>query len=383
MIFTLEALNAKKGDSLVLSWGPPEKLRHIVIDGGPDGVWKQSLEPRLTELRAGHDLDKDTPLPLEMLMVSHIDDDHINGVLDMFAAMAKARPALPYKIKTLWHNSFDEIVGNGSKEMKSRLAGFAAEAADSVDGANDHSMAVVASVGQGRKLRSAADDLKILLNGGFVGLVMAKTKPVVSEQLGGLKFHIVGPSQERLEALAAKWEEAVAKDQAKAKVAAFVDRSVANLSSIVVVAECGGKTMLLTGDARGDDILDGLKGAGFIDNISTGAVHFDLLKMPHHGSEHNMTEDFLKRITADHYVFSADGQHDNPDGATIEMLGRARKGQSFKLYFTNDKMTNEKDVDIGKAVRAALKKHGLLTKSTFRKNNELGVRIDLLDDLPI
>ena len=43
-----------------------------------------------------------------------------------------------------------------------------------------------------------------------------------------------------------------------AELAAFSDSSVANLSSIVVLAECGGKTMMLTGDARGDDIISGV-----------------------------------------------------------------------------------------------------------------------------
>jgi hypothetical protein len=36
-------------------------------------------------------------------------------------------------------------------------------------------------------------------------------------------------------------------------LAAFVDQSVPNLSSIVVLAELGGKRMLLTGDACGED----------------------------------------------------------------------------------------------------------------------------------
>ena len=87
MIFSLEALNAEQGDSLVLSWGDAAKPRHIVIDGGPNGVWKKSLEPRLNQLRKGHGLDSEETLPLEMVMVSHIDDDHINGVLDFFATL--------------------------------------------------------------------------------------------------------------------------------------------------------------------------------------------------------------------------------------------------------------------------------------------------------
>ena len=381
MIFTFEALNAKKGDSLILTWGAPDKLRHLVIDGGPEGVWKQSLLPRLLELREGHELEDDEPLPLEMVMISHIDDDHINGILDLLREIERTSPAAAYRIKTLWHNSFDEIIGNGPAEMKSRLASLENEV-DEISDRIDHSRAIVASVGQGRKLRAAAQGLHILLNGGFVGLVMAKRKRVTAPIAGDLKFHIIGPSEDRLQALMAAWEKDVKKNPSTASVASFVDKSVANLSSIVVVAEFAGKTMLLTGDARGDDILAGLENAGFIDDGDTGTCHFDVLKMPHHGSDRNMTEDFLRRITADHYIFSADGEHDNPDRGTIDMLGVARKGHSFLAHFTNETMKNKAGKDIGKTVKAALNKHGIAGMARFRAKNELGIRVDLLDPLP-
>ncbi len=147
---------------------------------------------------------------------------------------------------------------------------------------------------------------------------MAQNKRVTFSLADGLKFHIVAPSLKRLEALHADWEKHVKKNPTDAKVAAFADRSVANLSSIVVVADLEGKTMLLTGDARGDDILAGLTDAGFIASAKKGKAHFDVIKMPHHGSSRNMTLDFLRRIAADHYVISANGEHDNPDAETVD-----------------------------------------------------------------
>lgn len=382
MIFTLQALNAEKGDSLILSWGPPDKIRHILIDGGPATVFNNSLEPRLEELRAGHKLSSGQALPFEICMVSHIDDDHINGILDLFDTMEAARPAVPYRIKTLWHNSFDEILGNGPNELKSRLAAFEAELPD-LPPELDHSSAIVASVGQGRKLRAAAESLRILINGRFSGLVMAKKGMPPITFPGGLKLHIIGPNEARLKDLLTAWDKDVKKNPSTAAVAAFVDNSVANLSSIVVVAEFEGNTILLTGDARGDDILAGLETAGFLTDKHTGTVHFDVLKMPHHGSDRNMTEDFLRRITADHYIFSANGEHDNPDKPTIEMLGRARPGQSFLLHFTNEDMVNKKNKrDIGAELKAALAAHNMSQKAIFRQPNELGVSIHLIDELP-
>ena len=392
MFFSLEALQAHQGDCLVLSWGKSkDKIRHIVIDGGPSGVFKQSLSMRLAELRTAHDLEAEDPLPLEMVMVSHIDDDHINGVLDLFSAIEHGGDTPLYKVKTLWFNSFDDVLGNSSQELKSRLASLG----DSVEkGAvtsdrfregegGRHSAAVLASVGQGRQLRSKAQGLKVILNAGFKGLVMQQGKPAVSPQADGLQFHILAPSLERLNALNEAWDTDVKTHPSDGAVAAFTDKSVANLSSIAVVAKFGGRTMLLTGDGRGDDILDGLKAAGFIDNAKTGKCHVDVLKMPHHGSSRDMTQDFLERITADHYVISADGKFDNPDKETMEMLVKARRGESYQIHMTNKAMVNPKNNrDVGAEVTEVLQGAGALKQAIFRKEDALGVRVDLFDELP-
>ena len=50
----------------------------------------------------------------------------------------------------------------------------------------------------------------------------------------------------------------------------------------------------------------------------------DILKVPHHGSDNNMETGFFEKVTADHYVFSGDGEHGNPERATLEMLLDAR-----------------------------------------------------------
>ncbi len=391
MIFTLEALEAQKGDCLVLSWGKTnEAVRHLVIDGGPGGVWASSLSKRLDQLRKNHKIPKLEPLPIEMVMVSHIDDDHINGVLEFLSMIEDVQPAVPYRVKTLWYNSFDDILSNGSEELRSRVASLGAEvAAGKVASAlfgegegGRHSAAMLASIKQGRQLRAKAEGLKILMNMGFKGLVMSQQRRVTFALADGLKFHVVAPSLERLTALHGEWEKHVAAHPAAAGVASFADRSIANLSSIVVVAELDGRTMLLTGDARGDDILSGLASSGFIDDAKTGKAHFDVLKMPHHGSDRNMTFDFLQRITADHYVISANGEHDNPDTGTVEWIAKARAGESFRLHLTNETMIEpNKQTDVGAAIKAVIAQHGLAAQTQFRPAQDLGVRIDLFDAL--
>ena len=391
MIFTLEALEAQKGDCLILSWGKTnDAVRHIVIDGGPAGVWAGSLSKRLGQLRKNRKIPKLESLPIEMVMVSHIDDDHINGVLEFFTMIEDVQPAVPYRVKTLWYNGFDDILNNGSEELRSSVASLgtevaAAKVASAAFGEGEggrHSAAVVASINQGRQLRAKAEGLKILMNMGFKGLVMSQRQRVTFALADGLKFHIIAPSLGRLTALHGEWEKHVAAHPAAVNVASFADQSIANLSSIVVVAEMDGRTMLLTGDARGDDILSGLASSGFIDDAKTGKAHFDVLKMPHHGSNRNMTLDFLQRITADHYVISANGEHNNPDTDTVEWIAKARAGESFRLHLTNEKMIEpNKQTDVGAAIKAVIAQHGLEAQTQFRPAQELGLRIDLFDAL--
>ena len=117
------------------------------------------------------------------------------------------------------------------------------------------------------------------------------------------------------------------KKATKAALAAFTDNSVANLSSIVFLAETNGKRMLLTGDARGDKILEGLEKLKLLK--PRGKIHVDILKVPHHGSSRNMEPNFFERIIADYYVFSGNGEHGNPDRETLQMLSDTREDASL------------------------------------------------------
>jgi hypothetical protein len=319
-------------------------------------------------------------------MVSHIDDDHINGIVALFAALEKEKDKgrqLPLNIKRLWFNSFDESLNNLDAELKSTLASFTPAmlgAAAKPTGISDF---VVASVGQGRDLRAAADRLAIPSNAPFTGMIMT---PGVGKALqvkigSALSFTILAPSRQRLADLGKEWEKDVRKNPDRVVQAAFADKSIANLSSIVVLAKADGKTMLLTGDARGDEILAGLKDAKL---LKQGKLHVDLLKFPHHGSSNNMTQEFLENITADHYVFSANGEHDNPDAETIEMLCQARGADAYTVHFTNEKLRNPKKkgaaANIEAKVKQALADHpSKKRKIVWRKPEALGVLVDLGD----
>jgi beta-lactamase superfamily II metal-dependent hydrolase len=92
---------------------------------------------------------------------------------------------------------------------------------------------------------------------------------------------------------------------------------------------------LLTGDGRGDHLLQGLERAGLLS--PEGTLHVDLLKVPHHGSDRNVTKEFFETVTADIYVVSANGKHDNPDLITLKWMVEAAKeqGRAIEIFATN------------------------------------------------
>jgi hypothetical protein len=357
MRFSLEVIRARKGDCLMLHFGTAEEPGLVLIDGGPRGVYGPHLKPRLADLRRARKLGDNQPLPVDLLMVSHVDDDHIQGILDLTKEMVerqRAHQPLPVQVLDFWHNTFDNIIGNPPDELTAAFrsqfgaAALAGELPDDAtldagDGELDEetivsSLKVLASIEQGSQLRSDAALLGFPLNLEFDGrLIVAEEDGPAAEIAPDLTFTVLGPTVPELKKLHAKhdaWLKAL-KEQHKsppAALAAYVDKSVPNLSSIVVLAEAQGKTVLLTGDARGDKILAGLEFVGRMKK--GGTMHVDVLKVPHHGSANNLTQDFFERITAEHYVFSGNGEHGNPERETLEMLRAARGDDDFTVHLT-------------------------------------------------
>jgi hypothetical protein len=347
MFFSLDVRRARKGDCLVLHYGSKASPGLGLIDGGPSQVYGPHLKPRLQEIRKLRKLGPDDPLPVDFMMVSHIDDDHINGILELTKELLEAKAAkkpLPLKINGVWHNTFDDIIGNNPKELTAAVtAQFGAASLSGepdVDGLDPDAARVLASVSQGFRLRDDIRGLKLRINPGFDGqLVIAKKKAKAIDMGKGLKFTIIGPMHDEVVELQ-KDHDKFLKKQEKEKgtasvLAAFTDSSVANLASLVVLAEAGKKRMLLTGDARGDKVLEGLELAGLLKADGKSTMHVDVFKAPHHGSDRNADPILFRRVTADHYVFSGNGEHGNPERATLQMLLDERGDEDdFTVHLT-------------------------------------------------
>jgi beta-lactamase superfamily II metal-dependent hydrolase len=383
MLFTLEALQANDGDCLLLHYQPTGGTPvRVLIDGGSAGVFRTVLKPRLDQLRGTK------PLPLRMVMVSHIDSDHITGILDLLKSLEELQADGDdgfCRIQTLWHNSFEKLHGGKTAVAQSATVAASIDGVVPPDDRLDWStQAVVASVPQGNQVRKAAVQLTIPINQGADGdLVSAPAQgQKIVKIADGLTFMVLAPNEVQLERLRAEFDKASEKIKGGASDAAvgadYLNNTVPNMSSIAVMAEAvkpdgTRRRMLLTGDARGDVLLESLELAGL---MTQGRCHVDLLKVQHHCSSHSTTQDFFERVTADRYVISGNGKHDIPHADALAWLSAARTRQPYEVYMTNriGILDNKKTLDTFLASEA---KNEPTHTYHFRNEQDLSISVDM------
>ena len=170
MLFSIEALDAEEGDCLLLHFGSADDHRIALIDGGPGGTYERQLGPRLRELHAQAGLSASVPLPLELVVVTHTDSDHIVGIIELTRAMLAAKDAravAPISVGWFWHNSFDDHDFAAGDEDEAE-----ADPDERVE-ATDHELVVQgASIGEGAELRDALGSLGLDGNPPYDGPVM-------------------------------------------------------------------------------------------------------------------------------------------------------------------------------------------------------------------
>jgi beta-lactamase superfamily II metal-dependent hydrolase len=366
----LHIFQSADGDCLLLE---SKDKRLILCDGGRSASMIEFVRGELSKLRG-------KKRKIDYAYVSHIDNDHITGVLQLLEDEVEWRvfdhhkaaghtgikkPTIPRppEIGGLWHNSFSDQLQENSKTVADMLASAAPvllatrvpQFADCGEEYYDIATAVKEGILVSRlaapemlgvprnKLPGTAKPAKLLLAG----------HGPAHFKVGSMTLTIVGPTEKELELLREGWNtwlsehaDAVKKldDELKKRMQEFSTNSdsgpidlfdwnglppfkgvsVPNIASLMFMVEEDGKRLLLTGDSQQDIIVDGLKKAGFLQD--GGGVHIDVLKVQHHGSENNLDKEFGRRVSANHYVFCGNGAHENPDLKVLKLVFNSRLG---------------------------------------------------------
>ena len=95
-VFRIEMLPARQGDALWIEYGSDAGLRRVLIDAGTPGAW-EAVRARIARLPPAE-------RRLELLVVSHIDNDHIGGVLPMLEDAE-----LGLELGDVWFNAYRHL----------------------------------------------------------------------------------------------------------------------------------------------------------------------------------------------------------------------------------------------------------------------------------
>ena len=303
----IEPLDAANGDSaIVRHTGRAGDTVLGLIDGGPSSTLRRSIAPALE----AHGIVPEANSSLDWLCVSHVDSDHIGGVLSLVR--------VGYTVGRFLYNTpspfpdQDVTPATGTARASQREA----ELTRLVSSAEENEV-LPASYRQGQDL------LDLLVVRGLHRLNPPRNQRLLTGDtldVDGLTIQVVAPSATRIEALLAEWSEAV--DGASPASAEKMDTSITNLSSLSLLLVEGDRKALFTGDSLEDDILAGLRALG-----QQLPMHVDVLKVPHHGSNSAANPDaleagegLLENVMADFYIVSADGTSTNPTPATLERI---------------------------------------------------------------
>ena len=91
---------AGNGDSFLVKGIIKEELCSILVDGGYRSTFNNAIKSDLEEITE-----------LDLVIATHIDADHILGIIELFKNNGVADSPKIVKIKKVWHNSLRSITG--------------------------------------------------------------------------------------------------------------------------------------------------------------------------------------------------------------------------------------------------------------------------------
>lgn len=333
--FRITMLPARHGDALLVEYGRGETTRRFLVDGGPIRAYPELVD-RLNDLPDGE-------RGLELVVVSHVDTDHIEGLIRLFA---ERRSRWPIEPADIWFNGWRHM--EESQDLGGREGDFLSALLH----------------------RRAFDEWNKAFHRNAVVVTPGRPLPEVVLE-GGMKITLLSPDATRLQRMAGKWEKDVQKfglepgdldaawDQL-VKATRFhpedgllggpadfdatltrqltPDASKANGSSIAFLAEFEGRSCLFLADAHARVVCDSLKKL-----IPPGQkrLKVDAFKMSHHGSRANISKELLSLVDAEHFLVSTNGDiHGHPDRAALEAVIRwSVRKPTFWFNYRNARTT--------------------------------------------
>lgn len=296
----IKFLKAGTGDSILIS----HKKKNILVDGGNDSQYLLKEIIRINEAKQ----------KIDLLIITHHDDDHIKGIIDLLK-MLKSDESFKNEKKFI-----GQVIFNSPRMVLGKITGSKKEELS----------------------YAQAFEIEELLAHFDVEWKLS-TELSNSIEFSGMKIDILSPTKKDLNTYSNNNGAYLTGDQKcdwktplrileKYLSDKSQDISVPNKSSTVLNVICEGKKILLTGDvtpARLNTILEQL-----VEDNNGDPVHFDFVKLPHHGSYRSLNEDILKKIKCTNFIICTNGRrHYHPNKRALLKIVKYSESNDLPINF--------------------------------------------------
>ncbi|MVX64817.1 MBL fold metallo-hydrolase [Clostridium chromiireducens] len=367
---TIDMFPAKNGDAFLIRL---DNKRNILIDMGYDDTYRDYIKDKLIEI-------KNEKQCIDLLVITHIDEDHIEGAIEFLKENGDSNMPNIIEIKEVWYNSyrhlqFDKMKVNNISLFENRKL-EEIKLSNSGGSKKEVSEASPVSAEQGSTLAGylygLGYDVNRRWNSSFnYESVNLDNRNEVS--LGDIKIYILSPNTKKLNRLSELWTKKLheididfcisdekifddAYEMYMKKLKQIIDidedmdiahdmkefeklvqgeikqkrkdRSDSNGASISFILEYKEKKLLFLGDAHEDIIMENLNEYMNLGN----SLEFDVVKISHHGSIKNNFK-WIEAIKSKKYLISTNGKrHGHPNDEVIARILQCNDNDKF-FYF--------------------------------------------------
>jgi beta-lactamase superfamily II metal-dependent hydrolase len=336
----IKFLKAENGDSILISFldndGNP---RNILIDGGTEATYfsrtKRAgfLKKEIEEIKLRGEV-------IDLLVLSHIDNDHIEGLLKWFELDNEASD----KISEVWFNS-GKAIAKYLKEPKNEDLSLFLKI-----GSN-----VFTGVDEGIEFENFLRKHKLVKDGvikknfrweGF-GLTIQVLTPTDKQLKKLLKLYHKETGDLAYTSRKEKdWGKNISDlifEESQPSFKFKQDDSEKNGSSISSLITFKGKKFLLLADSHPKTVIKSLEELGY---SKTNPVEVEFMQVSHHGSKANNNKEIFDLIETNNYIVSTNSSaHGHPHKSTIARIVAKNPSATihFNYEFVHDNILTVKD----------------------------------------
>lgn len=328
MIFKF--LKAQNGDCTLLNYiDDSGTKRNIIIDAGLDATYFNPATNAFGELKTEVDDIKARKENIDLLILTHIDNDHICGFLKLFEMDTE----IPELIKKVWFNS-GKLIAEKIKEEENKALAIVMQKQG----------VVTTGIAEGIDF----EDFLLKYNFWERELVLCGQEHKFHDAV----FKILGPTIPQLRQLIKEYHykthdevyTTAGENDWATNIETFIqeessnykfsqDRSVKNGSSISFILSLKGKEFVFLGDSHPNPVTIELERLG---HTSESPLDVEFIKVSHHGSKSNNNKELLAALTTENYMFSTNSfGHRHPHKRTLSRIITRNPNSIFHFNYEN------------------------------------------------